>query len=306
MKAEPWATAYGGSLRYTTPMLYVLGFIALFTIGGLTGVILANASMDVAFHDTILNYLSVTGLSVFSKNKNEDYIKMFWVGLMDGYGSIQVNHWKFKSLQFRLIIKLSNIISNYNMLIIISKIIGGYVRITGKGKEIIWVVNNKEEIKNIIKIFDIYPLLTSNKLCQFEFLKKCLINNSVNDYLSSRNLKYNNQSNIFNYNSSKNLLADLYFKGWLSGFIEAEGYFSIKKNNVISFSIGQKNDLYLISMIKEFFGINNIIRIIKRNFYLIETYNKSTLNIIINHFNDYPLLGEKAESLKKFNKVLNK
>ncbi len=53
IKVFNWtATMYKGSIDLRTPMLYALGFIGLFTIGGLTGLFLATLGMDVHLHDT--------------------------------------------------------------------------------------------------------------------------------------------------------------------------------------------------------------------------------------------------------------
>ena len=282
IKIFSWiATLYGGSLRLTTPLIFTLGFLALFTIGGVTGVVLANASLDLALHDRI--------------KKDPMYIQKFWVGLMDGDGSIQVNHWRYKNLQYRLVIKLKYCIENLTMLNLIKKHIGGNVRIIENDKFIIWVVNHRKDIKNLINIFFSYPPLTSRLRAQLAFMLECFQQNNVEWYLNARDKKYlNSNTDIVNIDYN-------YFNEWLSGFIEAEGCFSIRKvSNNHSFSIGQKNDKYIIDTIKNHFNAQNEVREWNNKIWLIEIYRKLTLIKIINHCINYPLLGEKTLSFIQF------
>jgi cytochrome c oxidase subunit 1 len=53
VKVFSWiATMWGGSIEFKTPMLWAFGFLFLFTVGGVTGIVLSQAAIDRAYHDT--------------------------------------------------------------------------------------------------------------------------------------------------------------------------------------------------------------------------------------------------------------
>ena len=100
IKIFSWlATLWGGSLKFETPLLFVLGFILLFVMGGVTGVVMSNSGLDIALHDTyyiVGHFHYVLSMGAVFGIFTGFY---FWIGKISGrkYPEVlgQIHFWLF-------------------------------------------------------------------------------------------------------------------------------------------------------------------------------------------------------------------
>nr|YP_009730092.1 LAGLIDADG homing endonuclease [Leucocryptos marina]BBQ05422.1 LAGLIDADG homing endonuclease [Leucocryptos marina] len=224
----------------------------------------------------------------------------FFLGLLEGDGSIQVNHWRKRILQFRILIKLKYTEDNYRMLTEIRDELNIF-NVHIRNDYVLLIEDDKRKLKLLIKRIDLFGgfLLTKVRLryCFFKYALKHDITFSEYAAIKSNSEWFGYHKIVpYDYND---ILTKPFFDDWLCGIIEAEGCFSVRKSKNHSFSISQKDELDFINAVKLKFSLPNKIQTRSNSFYVIETYNRRAINDII-LFCDTKLKGQKQVSLNYF------
>jgi len=263
-------------------------------------------------YNKINSYSDSSDIKVNTSNFNS--IGPYLAGLFEGDGHIilsQVNKLTGKiSYPYIAITFVNKDLPLINKFL---ELYGGRLRLKNKENAIVWTVNTHKELIKLINLMNGY--LRTPKIIKF------------NELIYWLNNRYHYNIPIYSPDTS-----ELNNNGWLAGFIDADGGFKVrytekridaKTNKVLTkgrievrFALEQRkllnlpnNNSYKPIMLKiqSFFGITTDLRISKHNidktYWIIEVSSLNKLNLLIQYFNNYPLLTAKRNDYDDWLKV---
>lgn len=216
---------------------------------------------------------------------------MFFLGLLEGDGSIQVNHWKKRCLQYRFVIKLAYSDANYAMCAKLRDNLG-VMNVHVRKNNIVMVEDHRDKIPILMRIIEHYGLLLAHRRKQYAFFRYCFQHRCT--YSEYAHIKALNDTwsgfDKVNPASSAVVLSAPHWPHWLCGFTEAEGCFCIRANGNLSFSIAQKNGSEVMHAIKTFFNATNKVRQTTR-VHSIEIYATAVLTPLVEFYGSDSVVG---------------
>jgi len=243
----------------------------------------------------------------------EKYIRVFWVGLLEGDGDITINfdHESRRVKGFSFSIEMNYTPQTEVMLHAIAKVLEGGVLLTrkkdassGKRKLMIrWKLESRYEVARLLKILEVFPPLTKNSRWRRDWVKsvfhKKYIENadSLDVYLFALALR-----NILEENTDSFSPKDYnvpYLRPWLSGFMEAESSWSA--TIPAKFNLIQANEKAFLRFIGQYFGTAKpYIYSRKDGVDTLHLQSRKSLKLRHDHVHANPLLGYKGVQFEAF------
>ena len=255
---------------------------------------------------------SSSNFSHIKENISHSTLGPYLAGLFEGYGHIILSKFTNGKISYPYI-AITFVNKDLPLINRLVEMFGGRLRFKNKENAIVWTVNKHKELINLITLMNGY--LRTPKIIKF---------NALIVWLNDR----------YHYNIPIKLIdtSSLNRNGWLAGFIDADGSFKIrytekrideKTNKVLTkgrievrFALEQRknigplnNESYkpIMLEIQSFFGINTDLRESKHNedkfYWIIEVTSLNKLNLLIQYFNNYPLLTAKRNDFEDWYKV---